>query len=68
MDKSWTRDVSKFEITIEDVVIITEFFYPTMTLSDFLSKVGGTVGLWLGMGAVQLYIYCNNFLFMFLKK
>ena len=68
MDKSWTRDVSKFEITIEDVVIITEFFYPTLTLSNFLSQVGGTIGLWLGMGAVQLYIYYNNFLFMFLKK
>ena len=68
MDKSWPRDASKFEITIDNNVIITEYFYPKMTLSDFLSQVGGSIGLWLGMGAVQLFIYCNNLLFMFLRK
>ena len=59
---------SKIEITCEEAVIITELYYPTMSLSDFLSQVGGTIGLWLGMGAIQLFIYCNNFLLMFLRK
>ena len=68
MDKKWTRNVSKFDITIEEAVILTELYYPSMTLSDFLSQVGGTIGLWLGMGAIQLFIYCNNFLLMFLRK
>lgn len=68
MDKKWARNVSKFDITIEEAVILTELYYPSMTLSDFLSQVGGTIGLWLGMGAIQLFIYCNNFLVMFLRK
>ena len=68
MDKSWPRYESKFEITIHDVVIITELFYPTMTLSTFLSQVGGSLGVWLGMGAVQFFIYGADFLSFMMRK
>ena len=68
MEQDKNSKWSKFDITIEDTVMITELYYPTMTLSSFLSQVGGTIGLWLGMGAIQLFIYCNNLLIMFLRK
>ena len=68
MEQDKNSKWSKFDITIKDTVMITELYYPTMTLSSFLSQVGGTIGLWLGMGAIQLFIYCNNLLIMFLRK
>ena len=68
MEQDKNSKWSKFDITIEDTVMITELYYPTMTLSSFLSQVGGTIGLWLGMGAIQLFIYFNNLFVMFLRK
>ena len=35
-------------------VTITESYIPDFSFAGFLAEVGGTLGLWLGVGAVQL--------------
>ena len=35
-------------------VTITESYIPDFSYAGFLAEVGGTLGLWLGVGAVQL--------------
>ena len=46
-----------FDFTLDQTVTITEAFYPKFNLQEFLSKTGGAVGLWLGLGMVQLVKY-----------
>ena len=48
---------TKFDFTFDQTVTITETFYPNFEGLDFLSKTGGAVGLWLGLGLVQLVEY-----------
>ena len=52
-DKNYTL----FDFTFYQTVTITETFYPNFEGLDFLSKTGGAVGLWLGLGLVQLVEY-----------
>ena len=33
---------------------ITEYYYPEFSIAEFLSSIGGTLGLWLGVGVVQI--------------
>ena len=49
--------MTKFDFTLDQTVTITEAYYPKFSLLDFLSKTGGAVGLWLGLGMVQLVKY-----------
>ena len=35
-------------------VIVTESYIPDFSLSSFFASLGGSLGLWLGVGAVQL--------------
>ena len=51
------RNRTAFAFTIDQTVIITESFYPKFKLPKFLSDTGGAVGLWLGLGMVQLIQY-----------
>ena len=44
---------SEFDLTIKQVSV-TEYYYPEFSLPDFLSNLGGTLGLWLGVGVLQL--------------
>ena len=46
-----------FDFTFDQTVTITESFYPDFERTEFLSKTGGAVGLWLGLGLVQLVEY-----------
>ena len=43
-----------FELTLNQEVRITESFIPPFSLVTFLADTGGALGLWLGVGAVQL--------------
>ena len=51
-----TKDTSSsaFDLTFEQDVEITEYFYPDFSFPSFLSNLGGTLGLWLGVGVLQL--------------
>ena len=33
---------------------VTEFFYPDVLFGELLSNLGGIVGLWLGVGMMQV--------------
>ena len=50
-------NLSVFDFTLDPTVTITEAYYPEFDLVSFLSKTGGAVGFWLGLGMVQLVQY-----------
>ena len=39
----------------DDEVTITEFYVPEFSISTFVANLGGSLGLWLGVGAVQIF-------------
>ena len=45
---------SVIEVSLDPKVTITEAFIPDFSLSAFFADLGGSLGLWLGVGAVQL--------------
>ena len=49
--------MTEFDLTLGQTVTVTEAFYPKFSVLEFLSKTGGAVGLWLGLGMVQLVKY-----------
>ena len=50
-------NLTVFDFTFDQTVTITETFYPKFKLQNFLSDTGGAVGLWLGLGMVQMFKY-----------
>ena len=50
------------DITLNQKVLVTESFYPTVDYTNLLPKIGGALGLWLGIGVVQLFSFSVNFL------
>ena len=51
---SFKRDVPAFSFSIKQQVEVTESYIPEFSVSAFLAELGGSLGLWLGVGAVQL--------------
>ena len=43
-----------FSFTLNQKVSVTESYIPEFSLSAFFASLGGSLGLWLGVGAVQL--------------
>ena len=39
----------------DDEVTITEYYVPEFSISTFVANLGGSLGLWLGVGAVQIF-------------
>ena len=58
---------SKIDITFAQQVQVTTTFLMGPTLSSFLSSVGGSMGLWLGLGVVQAVELVINFVLPWIR-
>ena len=45
----------KIELTFEKSILVTKTFYPSISLTKMFSGLGGALGLWLGVGILQLF-------------
>ena len=64
MQDEETYDATRFEFTFDQDVVVTRTLFPPFSLSQFLSNLGGSLGLWLGLGVLQL---CTNLMEVALK-
>ena len=55
--KSYGHYGSRLELSIKDKIVITKQFYPPLSVMTLFSSLGGVLGLWLGMGMMQLLDY-----------
>ena len=51
---------SKMELTIDQSVTITRSFYPPLSVTKLFADLGGAMGLWLGVGIIQMFGYGLN--------
>ena len=49
-------------MTFDQTVTITESFYPSPSFTRLFAELGGSLGLWLGVGIVQLFSYLLQFI------
>ena len=40
--------------TFRQKLTVTKYFFSEFSISEFLSSMGGSLGLWLGLGVLQL--------------
>ena len=52
------------KIDLDPLVETNESYYPEFSLSGFLADCGGSLGLWMGLGAVQLISSAVDFFSM----
>ena len=52
--QSGALNFSLIKLTLKDEVIITKSFYAPLSVSDLFSSLGGVIGLWLGIGILQI--------------
>ena len=52
-EKSEPKNTSKIDIAFSDTLTITTSDFPKFNPAEFLSTLGGSMGLWLGLGVVQ---------------
>ena len=54
------RNNTKIQMTFDQTVTITESFYPGISPTRIFSDLGGSLVLWLGLGAIQGAQLCLN--------
>ena len=47
---------TKIGLKFDDMVIVTESFYPPASIPTFMAEIGGILGLWLGVGTLQIFV------------
>ena len=52
--ETWRQGSNVIKLTLDPTVETIEAFFPKFSLSAFLADIGGSLGLWMGLGAVQL--------------
>ena len=59
--------LSGIGLTFEKSILVTKTFYPSISLTKMFSGLGGALGLWLGVGILQLFANCVNVSILCLK-
>ena len=53
-DVSIIEDGSDIDVTFFETILVTTTSFPAFSFSDALAKLGGAMGLWLGLGIMQV--------------
>ena len=61
------RNDTKINMTFDQTVTVTESFYAGISPTRIFSDLGGSLGLWLGLGAIQLCLNAIEYLSLILK-
>ena len=64
----WENYQTGFMITFDQTVNIKESFYPTLSISELISDMGGSSGLWLGVGLLQVFFFFLDFIIYIKSK
>ena len=51
---NFNSDESHLVLAIDQNVVTTESYIPNFSLATFIADLGGSLGLWLGVGVVQI--------------
>ena len=51
---SFSHKHIKIDLSVDQIITITESFYPKFSPLAFITKMGSAIGLWLGAGVVQM--------------
>ena len=51
---SFSHKHIKIDLSVDQIVTITETYYPKFSPLSFITKKGSAIGLWLGAGVVQM--------------
>ena len=68
MSEQQRKESTAFHLQFEETVDITEYFYPDFSIVEFLSNIGGSMGLWLGVGVIQFAELCSTIFSKILKS
>ena len=61
------RNNTKIQMTFDQTVTVTESFYAGISPTRIFSDLGGSLGLWLGLGAIQLCLNAIEYLSLIFK-
>ena len=76
MIRKQKRDASEYssssiDLTINQAVTVKESFYKSLSYSELFSSLGGALGLWLGVGIMQIIehiVKCGSTINIFLNN
>ena len=53
--ETWSFNLSMLALEFDDTVEITEYKYASLNFTKLCAEIGGALGLWLGLGIIQLF-------------
>ena len=53
--ETWSFNFSMIVLEFDDIVEITEYKYASLNFTKLCAEIGGALGLWLGLGIIQLF-------------
>ena len=67
-ERYWKNQYSSFFLTFDKTVTITEWRFPRVDVAKLFADLGGTLGLWLGLGVIQIINFGMDLLSVFRNK
>ena len=55
-----SNEFTTIDITFDQLVTISKTFYPRLSFTKLFTDLGGSLGLWLGVGLKQMCLFGLN--------